>query len=1085
VAVTNAERVQRALGVVAQGLEPFVDQRLTQRVGAEWPAEVARDGRVAANAKQDAHFLLRALIHFWRDAFADTLGHSGRSWVGELLDARNRWAHNETFSSDQTYRVLDTAQLLLNAVNAGELSHEVDSMRHELLRARYAEEERSVRRRRSSTAVEGQPAAGLKPWREVVTPHPDVASGNYQQAEFAADLHQVWRGDATPEYGDAREFFRRTFLTDGLSNLLVNGVRRLRGEGGNPIVEMQTNFGGGKTHSLIALYHLASGHPSAELPGVEEMLAAANVGAPPKANVAVLVGQKIQPGKVHVKDDGTEVRTLWGELAWQLDGKQAYALVADADRTGTNPGFALTELFRAYAPCLILIDEWVAYARQLYGQDGLPAGSFDAQFTFAQALTDAAREVPDALLVVSIPASDIEVGGEGGRQALTRILNVVGRMETSWTPATADEGFEIVRRRLFEAVAPELERERDAVVHRFGELYRAQRGEFPSECAEGEYERRLKASYPIHPELFDRLYGEWSTLERFQRTRGVLRLMATVIYELWRRDDRSLLILPGTLPLDASPVVAELTNYLEEAWTPVIATDVDGENALPQRLDDDNPTFGRYSAARRVARTVFMGSAPVREAANRGLDDRRIKLGCVQPGESPATFGDALRRLANQALYLSSDGQRYWYSLQQTVTRLAEDRAALVRADEVDEEIRRRLRGEGEKGDFHAVHAAPTRTTDVPDEPEARLVIFGPEHAHASKAEDSAARKFAKQVLDERSGGPRLHRNMLVFLAADAARLEELRDAVRRHLAWASITREQDSLNLDTVQRAQVVSRAREWDDAVTQRIGETYQWLLVPSALSGDPEVRWDVTRATASEPLAKRAAKKLRDDGVLLPVYGGALLRMDLDKIPLWPDAHVEVRQLWGYFSQYLYLSRLRDSLVLLRSIEDGVSLLTWESDGFAYAEVYDDEKKRYVGLRAGEQFTLGTLGGVLVKPEVARAQIEAEKQAVDQTPEDVGGGDASSTDVADDVAEPKGNGKPTRFYGSVHLSPVRLGRDAGEIAEAVVQHLASLLGSDVEIRLDIQAKIPDGAPDEVVRTVTENARTLKFDQHGFERD
>jgi predicted AAA+ superfamily ATPase len=1084
VATSNAERIQRALTVVADGLAPFVDQRLTQRYGEDWPSEVGREGRVPSNAKQDAHFLLRSLIHFWREAFQETLGHTGRSWVGELLDARNRWAHNESFSSDQTYRILDTAQLLLNAVNAGELAREIDTMRHELLRTRYAEEERAVRRRRSAAGVEGQPAAGLKPWREVVTPHPDVASGRYQQAEFAADLHQVWRGDATPEYGDAREFFRRTFLTEGLRNLLVNAVRRLRSEGGNPIVELQTNFGGGKTHSLIALYHLAGGHPTAELTGVEQMLAETGLGAPPEANTAVLVGQKIQPGTVHPKEDGTEVRTLWGELAWQLGGQEAYARVADADRTGTNPGFALTELFRAYSPCLVLIDEWVAYARQLYGQDGLPAGSFDSQFTFAQALTDAAREVPDALLVVSIPASDIEVGGEGGRQALTRILNVVGRMETSWRPATADEGFEIVRRRLFEQVAPELERERDSVVHRFGELYRAQRGEFPSECGEAEYERRLKASYPIHPELFDRLYGEWSTLERFQRTRGVLRLMATVIYELWRRDDRTLLILPGTMPLDASPVVAELTNYLDEAWTPVIATDIDGENALPQRLDDENPTFGRYSASRRVARTVFMGSAPMREAANRGLDDRRIKLGCVQPGESPAAFGDALRRLANQALYLANDGQRYWYSLQQTVTRLAEDRAALVRPDDVDEEVRRRLRADRERGDFRGLHAAPARPGEVADEPEVRLVIIGPEHPHSSKTDESPGREFAARVLEERQGGPRLHRNMLVFLAPDAARLEELRDAVRYHLAWRSIQREQDSLNLDTVQRAQVGSQAREWDDSVAQRIGEAYQWLLVPSSSAGQPEVRWEVTRATASEPLAVGASKKLRGEEALLTTYGGARLRMDLDAIPLWSADHVDVRQLWSYHSQYLYLSRLRDSSVLVSAIADGVSLITWESDGFAYAEDYDEEKRRYVGLRAGEHLTLGSATGLLVKPDVARAQIEAEKPEPAPSPGAEPKPAVKPSQVAPGVGSAK-DGRPRRFYGSVELSPLRMGRDAGEIAEAIVQHLTSVPGANVEIRLEIQASIPGGAPDDVVRTVTENAQTLKFDQHGFERE
>lgn len=1079
-AVTNNQRIQRAIQLVAEGIGPFVDKQLTQRFGEDWPAAVNRDGRVPENPLRDGYFLLKAMIHLWRDGgFGDVLGHSERSWVSELMEIRNRWAHNETFTTDQAYRALDTAQLLLNACNAGEHAGEIEKMRQELLRTRFAEEERSVRKRQARAATEGEPVAGLKPWREIVTPHPDVASGRYQQAEFAADLHQVWRHEATPEYNDPAEFFRRTFITEGLRNLLLNAVRRLRGEGGDPIVEMQTNFGGGKTHSLIALYHLAGGNPPAQLPGVEQMLADAGLESPPAARIAVLVGHKIAPGQVHPKKDGTEVRTLWGELAWQLCGKEGYALVADADRTGTNPGQALVELLHMSSPCLILIDEWVAYARQLYGQDGLPAGSFDAQFSFAQALTDAAREVPDAMLVVSIPASDIEVGGPGGQQALVRILNVVGRMETSWTPATADEGFEIVRRRLFESIAPENERERDSVVHRFGELYRSQKGDFPSECGEAEYERRLKASYPIHPELFDRLYGEWSTLERFQRTRGVLRLMATVIYDLWSRDDRSLLIMPGTLPLGEGPVVSELKNYLDEAWAPVIAKDVDGENATPLHLDNENPTFGRYSAARRVARTVFMGSAPVTEAANRGIDDRRIKLGCVQPGEAPATFGDALRHLANRALYLSTDGGRYWYSLQQTVTRLAADRAALVPPEDIDEEIRRRLLAERERGDFARVHPAPTAPGDVEDTAEARLVVLGPEHSHSSKTEESPARNFAQRVLDERAGGPRLNRNMLVFLAPDTARLEELRDAAGRYLAWKSIQRDQEALNLDTVQRSQVGTQLDEWDDATKQRIGEAYQWVLVPTAAPGEPEVRWEANRAGGSDALAARVSKRLRSDDSLIVAFGGALLRMNLDAIPLWRDDHIGIRDLWGYYAQYLYLPRLRDSKVLCGAVADGVRQLTWEHDGFAYADSYDEAQQRYVGLRAMEDIVLHDATGLVVKPEVAAAQLEQERQRVSS-----GEGDAEppGREAEGEAAVSEQNGKPKRFYGSVHLDPLRMGRDAGEIAEAVVQHLASVLGADVEIRLEIEANIPDGASDEVVRTVTENARTLKFDQHGF---
>lgn len=295
-------------------------------------------------------------------------------------------------------------------------------------------------------------------------------------------------------------------------------------------------------------------------------------------------------------------------------------------------------LLEAHSPCLVLIDEWVAYARQPYGVDGLPAGSFGAQVTFAQALAEAARSVPGAALVVSIPSSDIEVGGEGGQAALDRVNNVIGRMESSWRPASPDEGFEIVRRRLFEGLPGDAAPHSDAVVKAFGELYRSQSAEFPRGVREGDYQRRLTAAFPIHPELFDRLYEDWSTLDRFQRTRGVLRLMAAVIHELWERGDSSLLIMPATVPIDAAPVSSELTHYLEDGWTPVIETDVDGPNALPLRIDRDNPgTLGRYSAARRVARTIHLCSAPIQAAANRGIDDRRVKLGCVQPGEGPAT----------------------------------------------------------------------------------------------------------------------------------------------------------------------------------------------------------------------------------------------------------------------------------------------------------------------------------------------------------------------------------------------------------------------------------------------------------------
>lgn len=1077
---TNNERVGKALAVLAAGLAPFVDRECGLKYGMAWEDAVPGEG---VRSKADVQFLLRTMTNTWREAFERTLGRMERNYVSELIDARNRWAHQETFSSDDASRVLDTAERLLKSVSAPEEATEIARMRHDLDRRRFAEEARRVTRRQAAQPLEGMASANLRPWREVVTPHRDVASGQYQQAEFAADLHQVWRDEAEDEYGKPEEFFRRTFLTEGLKALLLNGARRLRGEGGDPIVQLQTNFGGGKTHALIALYHLAAGYPPAQLPGVEQMLAESGVGAPPEARRVVLVGQMINPGAASEKPDGTKVNTLWGELAWQLGGAEAYALVAPADQQRVNPGEALITLLETYSPCLVLIDEWVAYARQLYGRDDLAGGSFDTQMTFAQALSDAAKRVKDAMLVVSIPASDIEVGGDAGKEALSRLSNVIFRQETSWQPASAEEGFEIVRRRLFDDVPAAMARERDAVVNAFSDLYQRNAADFPSGVKEGDYRRRLQAAYPIHPELFDKLFEDWSTLEKFQRTRGVLRLMAAVIHELWERGDASLMIMPASVPIDSGAVLSELTRYLDDEWRPVIASDVDGEQALPLQLDRENPTFGRFSATRRVARTIYIGSAPTLTQTNKGIDDRSIKLGCVQPGESPATFGDALRRLANRATYLVEDGGQYWFALGQTISRTAADRAQSRFVDEhADDEIRRRLLATRERGDFAGIHWAPRDATEVPDEMDARLVVLGPEHHHSNGADITPAVNMAMSIMPARAGGPRLFRNALVFAAPDTSRLEELRSAARSYLAWKSIWDEKEELNLDELSRRQAATQRDNLNETVTQRIGETYVWALVPTQKKGASEFSWEFIKVTGSDPLPVRLSKKLIDGELLVTELGGVRLRMELDGVPLWQGDHVGTQQLWSYFAQYLYLPRLRDRSVLIRAIEKGASSMTWEQDSFAYADAFDDASGRYSGLVAGNYANvLIDSASQVVKPEAARRQLDLEvlPGTTPPTPADEG---RTHEDEATPAPAPPAS-VVGRYYGSVALDPQRAARDVGVIADEVLKHLVGILGAKVEVTLQIEAEFPEGVPDDIVRTVTENSQTLKFEQHGFE--
>lgn len=430
---------------------------------------------------------------------------------------------------------------------------------------------------------------------------------------------------------------------------------------------------------------------------------------------------------------------------------------------------------------------------------------------------------------------------------------------------------------------------------------------------------------------------------------------------MWERQDSGLLILPATVPVDSPPVQSELTRYLEDPWVPVIEKDVDGPHSLPLSLDRNNPNLGRYSACRRVARAIYMGSAPTLRTAHRGIEETSIKLGCVQPGESVAIFGDALRRLTDQATHLYVDGKRYWFSTQPSVTRLAQDRTERWEQDVVDEEIIRRIRLDRQRGDFGAVHVAPGSSADVPDDMEARLVVLDAEHRHAAKSEASRARVRAAEILERRGGTPRLYRNMLIFLAADAARLDDLRQAVRSYLAWKSICDEHTELNLDAFQQSQAETKRAQADDSITQRIPEAYQWALVPTQLEPQGQLEWEELRLQGQEPLAVRASKKLRHEEYLITEFAPSRLRMELDRIPLWRGDHVGLKQLWEDFTQYLYLPRLKDVSVLIGAVQSGLGLLTWEQDAFAYAESWDEAEGRYRSLRAGEQGSVMVDGAI----------------------------------------------------------------------------------------------------------------------------
>lgn len=1142
--LSNHARVGEALRTLAAALEPWIATTLAHHLprGPVWTDLLAaKDRRLERRrdySRTDLQCQLRVLtermdIPGVPFPFGQILSRGEQNLAGELRDVRNNWAHNGQFSADDTYRALDTTERLLKAVGNPTAAAQIRRMKENTLRIAYSSETRRDTRT-SAVAMPDLGENGLTPWRDVVRPHKDVVEGNFARAEFAADLHQVSHGEGAAEYSDPVHFYERTYLTEGLKTLLTMTAKRLTGnENTQAVINLQTTFGGGKTHSMLAAWHLAGGTPLADLPqDVQDLLGGMDV--PLDVRRVAIVGNELAPGQPSAKDDGTVVHTIWGELAWQLGGARAYELIAEADRTGTNPGSALRTLIEQYAPALILIDEWVAYARGLYGRNDLPGGSFDTQFSFAQQLTAAVQGVPGALLLVSIPASDIradgtttraselEIGGEGGREALQRLQHVVARVAHNWSPATSEESFEIVRRRLFADLDAEAIRKRDAVVKRFADYYRNQRGELPRETFQPGYEERLRAAYPIHPELFDRLYGDWSALEKFQRTRGVLRLMSSVVHALVRAGDDSPLIMPGSVPLDDAAVRDEITGYLDDAWRIIIEKDVDGENATPLAVDRSRPLFGKRALTRRIARALFLGSAATLEAGHKGLERQKLFLGVAMPGDTLGNFGSSLQLLTDQATYVYNEGTRSWYDRQPSLNRLVVDTAKTLPIEDVHRRALAVLKGvAGTARQFTDVVVGPTSTGEVPDAQSVRLVLLHPLHTVAGRASapGGPGAEFAEDLLRRHGSSPRTNTNTLIMVAPDEDRWEDAEHALRLHMAWDAMASPESVRihDLTQSQADQARLKVAEMRSKAERAVSAAWIWALHPVQDDGARPYTIGAIKLDGSKPsVAARAGSGLAREDLVLTETAPISIGIELTGPNLrarWNQGYIRVGDLWDIYTRYPYMPRLRDKRVFLEALEEGAGHMGWETGGlFAFAAGYDAERGDFVDLRLPVeddplQICDDTL---LVAPRLARAQRdreEAERAARRASAAEAS--DDAGTGARDDAGVP-GGGTPTggppgtrtpgtgggsrrtpgpavvtpeperprnvAFNGTVELDP---GRDIADqlrtLAVEVIEHLQRADADGLEITLTVNARKYAGFDDNTVRTLSENARTL----------
>ena len=931
----------------------------------------------------------------------------------------------------------------------------------------------------------------MKPWREIAVPHRDVLEGTFQQSEFAADITAVHTGKATREYQDAVAFFDRTFITEGMRLLLTQVAQRLAGKGGEPVIQLQTAFGGGKTHTMLAVYHLATRKCAlSELAGIPELIDTGGPDGRAQARVAVLDGTAYAPGQPW-KHGKQSIRTLWGELAWQLGGSEGFALVKDADATGTSPGKeVLRDLLEAYAPCVVLIDELVAYIRQFPEGQTLSGGSYDSNLSFVQALTEAVKLVPTAIVLASLPESDVEAGSQRGVAALRALEKTFGRVQALWKPVATEEAFEIVRRRLFEPVRDA--KARDAVCRAFADAYVAEGAKLPTETQEGRYYDRLVQAYPIHPEVFDRLYEDWTTIDGFQRTRGVLKLMAKVIYRLWKDDNKDLMIMPGSLPLYDGSTRNELTYYLPAGWDAVIERDIDGDRAETTELENKEPRFGQVNAARRVARTIFLGSAPSSVSGKvsiRGIDRARVILGCLQPGQTSSVYSDALNRLADRLHYLNSSGDkaqdatRFWFDTRANLRREMEDRK---RRFDDKTEVRGKIaealkQGAGNATFFDGVHIF-TPHADVPDDSALRLVVLPPERWY-SREESRLAFDAALECMRNNGPKPRHRWNRLLFLAADYGTLSRLNDAARVALAWGSIVDDvkQDRLNIDHLQK-------KAGREGAADRRGSAPACgprVLPVAGVSGSGDSDRPQADSRSVRDQHDRGFRRARDRAGLHRKRARyqRLGRPSICETKLtelyWKEGQPAAGAMafWEDTLRYLYLPRLKDRDVLAKAIRSGAA----SRDFFGTA--YGQHNGTFEGFNFGSEAVQFDDTLLLIEPAAAK-QYEAAQSKV-QGPPPGTAEEARNLPLESNETRTVGpgdvlgrEGGPTHsrsFHGTAEVAPATAKMRMVQIAEEIVSLLVSDPNASVRVVVEISAEFPDGAKDHLKRAVSENSRSL----------
>ncbi len=770
----------------------------------------------------------------------------------------------------------------------------------------------------------------LKPWYKVVVPREDLREGKPLDAsEFAVHLDQIRDKRAPDDYQSPERFFERTYLTKGLKALAVEVVRRLNGikVETSAVFNMTTQFGGGKTHSLALLYHLAKGGPKAKnWKWVSSICEEAKVESVPEAAIAVFVGTEFDSISGRGGNDGTPLRkTPWGEIAFQLGGAEAFEFVKDHDKQLIAPSSeVIRKTFPKGKPVLILMDELMNYVNR-FRRIGLAA----QLYSFLQNLSEEARGNENVVLAVSIPASELEMSAEDEAD-YTRYKKVLDRLGKPVIMSAEGETSEIIRRRIFEWGG--LPDEAHKAASEYADWVIEHRQQIPSWFPADNAKELFEATYPFHPMVLSVFERKWRALPRFQQTRGVLRLLALWVSYAYQSGFKGALKDPvitlGSAPLE-DPMfrTAVLEQLGESRLEGSITTDITGRaESHAVCLDKEAvDTIKKSFLHQRVAKSIFFESNGGQLRADATLPE--VRLAVSDPNIDIGNVETVLDDLIQDCYFLSAENNRFKFSLYPNLNKLLADRRASIQGDQVKQLIRTEIQNVFASGSGVERVFFPDRSNQIPDRPAVTFVVLSPEQ---SVKDESKIYKLIEEMTQEYGKSARTFKSALVWIVADSD--IGLFDEGRKLIAWEAIQSEEDELKLDDIQKRQLSESVKRAQRDLKESIWRAYKDIILLDKNNKLKTIDLGLVHSSAAENLVTLVLNRLRQDGEIEKEISPNFI------VRNWPPAFVEwsTKALRDTFFASPLFPRLLNPESIRETITRGV-----EAGIFAYVGKTQDNK------------------------------------------------------------------------------------------------------------------------------------------------